>query len=43
MNWARPDLAYAINMLSRLAASPTLGAQKEIVRAFQYLKATKGL
>ena len=41
MNWTRPDLAYAINMLSRFAARPTLRATNEIVRVFQYLQRTK--
>ena len=40
MNWTRPDLAYAINMLSRFAARPTLRATNEITRVFQYLKKT---
>ena len=43
MNWTRPDLAYAINMLSRFAATPTLRATREITRVFQYLSSTADL
>ena len=34
MNLTRPDLAYAINMLSRFSITPTLRATKEITRVF---------
>ena len=43
MNWTRPDLAYAINMLSRFSVTPTLRATKEITRVFQYLSSTGDL
>ena len=43
MNWTRPDLAFAINMLSRFSANPTRRAIYEIVRVFRYLQRTKSL
>jgi hypothetical protein len=43
MNWTRPDLAYAVNMLSRYSARPTRRATYEITRVFRYLQQTKNL
>lgn len=36
----RPDIAYAVNMLSRNQTNPTVGNWMKVKRVFRYLKGT---
>ncbi len=39
----RPDIAYAVNVLSRSQVSPTLNDWEDVKRLLQYIKGTKHL
>lgn len=39
--WSRPDIAFAVNLLSREAASPSVQAWNGIKRVLRYLQETK--
>lgn len=39
--WSRPDIAYAVNLLSREASKPSVNAWKGIQRVLRYLQYTK--
>ena len=43
MHYIRPDVAFAINRLSRYTSSPSIEHWKTIARVLSYLKKTKDL
>lgn len=40
--WSRPDISYAVGILSRLVSKPTLNAWKGVKQVLRYLKQTIG-